>query len=178
MTDPRDKHDDHIDKARPLGGDISDVTDSDTSSELNLRPRTTATTTKRRRRLGAPLLLSVLLLAGGFVVFQFLTSATVFFCEADKVDKTKNCETGRRFRLLGTVDNGSVKEGNPLKFTVSWLGTTIPVTYQGDPGGIFCQGMNVAVEGRYTGQVFEGDRILVKHNETYVEENPDRESSC
>lgn len=161
---------------KPLGGDISDVTDGD--GQLDLSPRTTAATAKRRRRLGAPLFLAVLLLAGGFVVFQFLTSATVFFCEADKVDKTKNCETGRRFRLLGTVDVDSVKGGSPLQFTVSWLGSTIPVTYQGDPGGIFCEGMNVAVEGRYTGEVFEGDRILVKHNETYVEENPDRVREC
>jgi cytochrome c-type biogenesis protein CcmE len=156
-----------------LGADVSDGGD-----DLDLTPRAVNTTSREKRRLGAPLFLAFLLLVGGFVVFQFLNSATVFFCEANKAGVTKQCAAGKRFRLLGNVDNGSVQKGNPLRFTVSWLGSTIPVTYEGDPGGIFCEGMNVAVEGRYSGSEFNGDRIIVKHTEDYEAANPDRASDC
>jgi cytochrome c-type biogenesis protein CcmE len=162
-----------VDKPTGLGADVSDGGD-----DLDLTPRAATTVVRKKRRLGAPLMLAFLLLVGGFVVFQFLNSATVFFCEADKAGVTKQCAAGKRFRLLGNVDAGSVKKGNPLRFTVSWLGATIPVTYEGDPGGIFCEGANVAVEGRYTGSEFLGDRILVKHSEVYEEANPDRIRDC
>jgi cytochrome c-type biogenesis protein CcmE len=156
-----------------LGDDVSDGGD-----ELDLTPRAVATTSRKKRRLGAPLFLAFLLVVGGFVVFQFLSSATMFFCEANKAGVTKQCAVGKRFRLLGSVDNGSIKKGNPLRFNVSWLGATIPVTYEGDPGGIFCEGMNVAVEGRYSGSEFNGDRIIVKHTETYTAANPERVRDC
>jgi cytochrome c-type biogenesis protein CcmE len=156
-----------------LGADVSDGGD-----ELDLTPRAVSTTSRKKRRLGAPLLLAFLLVVGGFIVFQFLTSATVFFCEANKAGVSKDCAAGKRFRLLGNVDNGSVKKGNPLRFNVSWLGATVPVTYQGDPGGIFCEGQSVAVEGRYDGTEFSGDRILVKHDAVYSPADPDRSRGC
>jgi cytochrome c-type biogenesis protein CcmE len=174
-----------VDIDRPLGADVSDggddsrdTTRDTTRDNIDLTPRAVDTVVRKKRPLGAPLFLAALLLAGGFMVFQFLTKATVFFCEADKAGVTKDCAVGKRFRLLGTVDLGSVQKGTPLKFTVTWLGKTIPVTYEGDPGGIFCEGSNVAVEGRYAGPEFEGDRILVKHDEGYVAANPDRVRDC
>jgi cytochrome c-type biogenesis protein CcmE len=162
----------------PLGADVSDGGEDHTNDSINdnldLTPRSVNTVVRKKRKLGAPVLLAMLLLAGGLLVFQFLTKATVFFCEADKAGVTKDCAVGKRFRLLGTVDKGSVKQGTPLRFTVTWMGSTIPVTYEGDPGGIFCENSNVAVEGRYAGPEFAGDRILVKHDEGYVKANPGR----
>ena len=35
-------------------------------------------------------------------------------------------------------------------------------------------GIPAVVEGRMQGTTFAGDRILVKHTEQYIEENPDR----
>ena len=32
----------------------------------------------------------------------------------------------------------------------------------------------MVLEGRFVGEGFASDRILVKHSETYVAENPDR----
>ena len=145
---------------------------------LDLTPRDVPLARIRKRGVGAPLLLAGLLLGAGFIVFQFLNGATTFFCDAHEAGGKKGCEVGKRFRLLGTVDNGSVQKGSPLRFTVSWEGTTVPVTYQGDPGGIFCEGQNVAVEGKYLGSEFAGERILVKHSEQYVAANPDRPADC
>ena len=61
-----------------------------------------------------------------------------------------------------------------LHFTVTYNGATIPVTYQGEPGGIFQEGIPVVVEGRMTATGFAGDRVLVKHTEQYIEKNPGR----
>jgi cytochrome c-type biogenesis protein CcmE len=128
----------------------------------------------------------------GVIVYQGLANATLYFCNADEVGRRSECTGSKRFRLQGTVDNGSVVEdGGTLRFTVSYNGATIPVTYQGDPGGIFQEGIPTVVEGRMQGggagdggevgagggaggEVFAGDRILVKHTEQYIEENPER----
>ena len=128
----------------------------------------------------------------GVILYQGLANATLYFCNADEVGHRSECTGDKRFRLQGTVDHGSVAEdGATLHFTVSYNGATIPVTYQGEPGGIFQEGIPVVVEGRMQGggsgdgrevgggegaggAVFAGDRILVKHTEQYIEENPDR----
>jgi cytochrome c-type biogenesis protein CcmE len=83
-------------------------------------------------------------------------------------------------RLQGTVDNGSVnKLGVGLNFKVSYNNVTIPVAYSGgDPGGVFCEGVPVVVEGIYQSGTFHGDRILVKHTEQYTAANPGRVRDC
>lgn len=141
----------------------------------DLSPRPVAPTPLRHRRRVLPsVVLAGVLLAGGFVVFQFLGSATVFFCNADEIGVKADCSGSNHLRLQGLVDGGSVQKGTPLRFNVSFNGATVPVVYQGDPGGIFCEGIPVVVEGLYRAKVFEGDRILIKHTEQYKAANPNR----
>jgi cytochrome c-type biogenesis protein CcmE len=111
------------------------------------------------------------------VLFQGLTNATVYFCNADEVGVKGGCDPGQRFRLQGTVMAGSVQQDGDVveRFTVSYGRATVPVSYNGQPGGIFREGIPVVVEGRMgTDGTFAGDRVLVKHTEQYVEENPAR----
>ena len=50
-----------------------------------------------------------LVLAGSAVLlFQGLSNATVYFCNADEVGRRGDCTRGQRFRLQGTVDQGSI----------------------------------------------------------------------
>ncbi|HEX9259944.1 MAG TPA: cytochrome c maturation protein CcmE [Acidimicrobiales bacterium] len=148
------------------------------AGELNLTPRTSGASGPRpRRRWTSAVILAVVLGAAGFVVYQFLSSATVYFCNADEVGAKSDCQAGKRFRLQGTVDAGSVKRNGEIvqAFTVTYNGTTVPVTYQGDPGGIFRENLPVVVEGHMgTDGTFAGDRLLVKHSEQYREKNPDK----
>ena len=51
------------------------------------------------------------------------------------------------------------------------------VVHQGDPPELFQAGLPVVLEGRWQGDVFASDRILVKHSEEYKASNPDRVSS-
>ncbi len=145
------------------------VTDGDLSPRI-VPPAPTG----KRRKLGPPLFLSGVLVVAAIVIFQFLSNATVFFCNADEVGHRSDCSGAKRFRLQGTVVTGSIVQGTPLRFAVSYNGTTIPVTYDGQPGGIFKEDIPVVVEGRMDGPAFAGDRILVKHSEKYQETNPDR----
>jgi cytochrome c-type biogenesis protein CcmE len=147
---------------------------------VDLTPRTVSeldsslTRPPRRRRLGAGVVLAVVLAGVAVVLFQSLASATFEFCNADQIGVTKVCADGKR-PPPGHRRAGSIQPGVPLKFTVSYNGATVPVVYgDGEPGGIFREGIPVVVEGRYVNNVFVGTRIINKHTEQYREANPGR----
>jgi len=145
--------------------------------DLDLTPRTAAPPARRRRRWMPAALLALVLVASGFVLYQFLSNATVYFCNANEVGANGDCQPGKRFRLQGTVDAGSVQRDGRIvqHFTVTYDGATIPVAYQGDPGGIFRENIPVVVEGRMgTDGTFRADRLLAKHTEQYREKNPEK----
>jgi len=59
-------------------------------------------------------------------------------------------------------------------FTISFNNATVPVRYEGEPGGIFEECQPVVVHGQLVGQTFEGDRVEVKHSNEYEAENAER----
>ena len=61
-----------------------------------------------------------------------------------------------------------------MSFTLTSKSVEVPVRHKGDPPELFKPGIPVVLEGRFQGDVFSSDRILVRHSETYVAENPDR----
>ncbi|MEO8264110.1 MAG: cytochrome c maturation protein CcmE [Ilumatobacteraceae bacterium] len=147
---------------------------------MDLSPRTTTTTATlpppRRRHWGAVALLVVVLIAGGVVVTKFLTSAIDFYCNVDEVGHKSGCEAGRRLRIQGTVEEGTVKkDGAVTDFVIAFNGVTRPVHYEGDPGGLFQECIPVVVHGTLDSSgVFEGDKLEVKHTNEYAAKNPDR----
>ncbi len=147
---------------------------------MDLSPRQTTTTATlpppRRRNWRAIVLLVVVLVAGGIVVTKFLTSAIDFYCNVDEVGQKSGCETGRRLRIQGTVEEGTVeKVGAVTTFVIAFNGATMDVRYQGDPGGLFQECIPVVVHGKVdSAGVFEGDKLEVKHSNDYVADNPDR----
>jgi cytochrome c-type biogenesis protein CcmE len=142
---------------------------------VDLTPRTSGpVVATKKRKVGAPVLLALVLVAAGFVVWQFLANATMYFCNADEVGHRSACTGDKRFRLQGTVVKGSVAKGAPVTFQVAYNGTSIPVQLGSEPNGIFREDIPVVVEGRMVGATFMGDRLLVKHDEKYIEKNPDR----
>jgi cytochrome c-type biogenesis protein CcmE len=159
-----------------------DVTDQGASGQdttVDLSPRTTTDPAvppaPSRRRWPWVAGLAALLGLAAFIIFQFLSSATLYFCNADEVGRRDACSEGDRFRLQGTVDDGSVQlTETGMTFTVTHNGATWPVRYDGEPGGIFDEGIPVVVEGRLLDGTFEGERVLVKHSSTYREKNPGR----
>ncbi len=117
----------------------------------------------------------VVLAALGFLVFQGLGNATLYFRTADEAVAQREQLGERRFRIEGDVVDGSVRQvGNDVSFTLTSKDVRVPVQHKGDPPELFRPGIPVVLEGRFQGDHFSSDRILVKHSETYVAENPER----
>lgn len=145
------------------------------STTLEAVPPAAGRPRSRNRNRTVVVLLAVLLFAGGFILFQGLSSAKVYFCNADEVGRRSDCGGVQRFRLQGTVETGSVKQqADGVDFTVFFNGTSVPVHHVGDPGGIFKEGIPVVVEGRLVSGTFQSDLLMVKHSEQYIEKNPNR----
>lgn len=125
----------------------------------------------RRNWLAAVVVLGAL----GFLVFQGLGNATLYFRTADEA-VAQRAELGdRRFRIEGDVVAGTVSQvGQDVAFRIVSKGVEVPVTHRGDPPELFQPGIPVVLEGRFHGEGFASDRILVKHSETYVADNPGR----
>src|SRR4029077_13153661 len=93
----------------------------------------------------------------------------------DEVGTRDGCNADRRIRLQGTVDEGSVtKVGNATAFTISFNGVSMPVVYDGEPGGIFKECIPVVVHGVIVDGTLQGDQVEVKHSEEYVAANDQR----
>jgi len=119
--------------------------------------------------------LTLVLVAGGVIVTQFLTSAVDYYCNVDEVGTRDGCSADRRIRLQGTVDEGSVtKVGDATAFTITFNHVTMPVIYDGEPGGIFKECIPVVVHGVIKNGELQGDRVEVKHSEEYVAVNDER----
>ena len=117
----------------------------------------------------------VVLAALGFLVFQGLGNATLYFRTADEAVAQREQLGDRRFRIEGDVVDGSVHQvGNDVSFVLTSKSVEVPVRHQGDPPELFRPGIPVVLEGRFQGDHFSSDRIMVRHSETYVAENPER----
>src|SRR5207248_3052946 len=81
----------------------------------------------------------------------------------------------RRFRIEGAVVGGTVQEvGGGTRFDIESKGARVHVQHQGGPPELFKPGIPVVLEGRFDGDDFVSDRIMVKHSEEYIAKNPER----
>lgn len=116
-----------------------------------------------------------ILAALGFLLGRGLGDATVYFRTADEAVAQRASLGDRRFRIEGDVVAGSVREGGgTVDFRIVSKGVEVPVVHHGDPPELFKPGIPVVLEGRFQGEPFVSDRLMVKHSETYVADHPER----
>jgi cytochrome c-type biogenesis protein CcmE len=126
--------------------------------------------TRKQRRLtmiGGSL--GVLALAAGLVLYA-LRDSIVFFSTPTMVAE-QHVPPGRRFRLGGLVQPGSLKRGDNLAFTfeVADGNARLQVTYRGILPDLFREGQGVVAEGALDASgVFKADTVLAKHDENYM----------
>lgn len=141
---------------------------------MDLTPRPTEPSKKRRRWMPI-VLLSLVGVGGVVIVTQFLTSAIDYYCNVDEIGVRSGCETSSRLRVQGTVEQNSLKKtDNKTSFVMTFNNKSITVAYAGDPGGVFQECISVVAHGRMVNEVFESNRIEVKHSNEYVEKNSER----
>jgi cytochrome c-type biogenesis protein CcmE len=131
-----------------------------------------------RRRLRLGLVIGVIAGALAFLLLQGLDNATLYFRNADEAVAMRDELGDRRFRLQGTVLAGSVTRlgDDGLEFRVTYDGVEVPVRHRGEQPALFRPGIPVVLEGHFPegGDVYESDRIMVRHTSEYREEHPDR----
>ena len=126
--------------------------------------------TRKRRRL-VFVVLGMLVLGGAtaLVLTAFEDSLVFFYSPTDIA--TKQLPADRRVRIGGIVEAGSIArgaDGLSVRFTVTDLANTIPVSYRGVLPDLFREGQGVVAEGRLANGVFQADEVLAKHDEKYM----------
>src|SRR3954471_8687061 len=128
-----------------------------------------AMTRKQRRMTIIGGSLAVLALAAALVL-NALRDSIVFFSTPTMVAE-KHVEPGKRFRLGGLVQPGSLQRGDNLAvtFEVADGGAKLAVAYKGILPDLFREGQGVVAEGALDANgVFKADTVLAKHDETYM----------
>jgi cytochrome c-type biogenesis protein CcmE len=157
--------------------DAPDGTDeSAESQEVPLVPRRGAKPRlllgSRRRQLIA---FGIIAVGLGFLIFQGLGNATVYFKTADEAVAQRAKLGTHQFRIEGTVQPGVHQVGQDVSFVIANNGVSVPVIHRGDPPQLFKAGIPVVLEGRFAPDGhFSSDLIMVKHTEDYVAKHPDR----
>ena len=156
-------------RRRPRRGQAVDLSAPDRHRRRAPRRR------RRRRRRGRPALVLVVLAGVGVHPVPGPPTPPLYFCNADEVGQRAELHGDKRFRVQGTVDDGSDSrvDAGTSPSRVSYNGATIPVHYQRRarrhlPGGDARRGRGP--DGRTA--TFAGDRILVKHTEQYTGREP------
>lgn len=181
LNSPTGEHDDRHDRR----GDRHD--DEAEGAQLDLRPRdgtSLAASRRRGKKWPAVLVLALVLVGGGVLVTQFLSSAIDYYCNVDEIGTKDGCDANGRIRVQGNVEEGSVdQDGVVTTFLIQFNGVELPVRYEGDPGGVFQECVPVVVHGRLFEDTaadgtltrsFEGDRVEVKHSNEYEAQNEGR----
>ena len=126
---------------------------------------------RKHRRLSFVAPGMILLGAAAALVLSAFEENLVFFYSPTDIAE-KDLPDGRRFRLGGLVEEGSVhrlEDGLTVEFAVTDLAATVPVSYRGPLPDLFREGQGVVAEGVMTaGGVFEADGVLAKHDENYM----------
>lgn len=108
---------------------------------------------------------AVCLAAVGWLVFGQLSENVTYF---RTVSEARAERDDGRFRLMGEVVSGSVREtGEGVHFEVTDGAQVAAVVHRGDPPQLFAGGVPVVCEGRWRGEVFESDRIMIRHGNEY-----------
>lgn len=124
---------------------------------------------KRNRRLVLIAVVGAMLAGAVALALVGLRDAVVYFYAPSEL--AQKAKAGERVRIGGLVESGSVSraENGALLFSVTDGAAIIPVRYEGHPPDLFREGQGVVCEGRYTpGAPFHADRVLAKHDETYM----------
>lgn len=146
---------------------------------LDVSPRTGAHTrsagdSKVRRYLAVG---GVVLLLGGLgvVVFNGLSDAATFYYNVDEAVEKSSTLGDQRFRMQGNVAPGTITETDDgVDFVLAYGDAEVPVVHLGDPPELFDYDIPVIIEGSFDGKVFASDEILIRHDNTYEEENDER----
>jgi cytochrome c-type biogenesis protein CcmE len=125
--------------------------------------------TRKRRRLYLVIMGMLALGASVGLVLNAISADIVFFYSPTDL-VTKHIPEGRRMRIGGLVERGTLKrDGKTVTFRITDNTNSIPVTYTGILPDLFREGQGVVAEGRIRPDgIFGATEILAKHDQKYM----------
>lgn len=125
-----------------------------------------ASTRRRKRWPWSFLLVGVIILAAvGYLIYANTQSNAVYDMTVSELGQCTHC-LGQIVRVEGTVQWGSIQRDNTMQqlaFVISDGKQSLPVVYTGVVPDIFNVGIQVVVEGHYSGQgAFQAQTLLTK----------------
>ncbi|MBX9634876.1 MAG: cytochrome c maturation protein CcmE [Magnetospirillum sp.] len=126
--------------------------------------------TRKQRRLYFVILGVLAVSAAAALVLTALKQDIVFFFSPSEIVEAKIPTEGRRIRLGGLVEEGSViKDGAVVKFRITDGAHAVAVTFSGLLPDLFREGQGVVTEGKMaTDGSFLASEVLAKHDENYM----------
>ena len=124
-------------------------------------------TVQPRKRIPFSFLLAGLAIIGAmmYLVYANTQASALYYLTVPELRHCSDCMT-RSVRVAGIVEDRSVKQNvnaQSITFTITDNNQTLPVTYHGVVPDIFRAGVQVVVEGHYTGRgPFEAQTLLAK----------------
>lgn len=137
-------------------------------------PRSGSRNTRRFVAIGA---LVAVLVGLAVVLFVGLNDAATFFYNVDEAVEIRDELEGERFRMQGNVVEGSVVDtSGGVDFVITFGGVDVPVSHSGTPPELFGPDIPVVLEGSFVEgeETFSSDEILIRHDNEYDEEHPER----
>ena len=124
---------------------------------------------RKHKRLTFVVIAMALLGAAATLALIAFRDNIVFFYSPTEVAEKKIAD-GRRIRIGGLVEEGSVRKqpGAIVVFRLTDLNTAIPVQYKGLLPDLFREGQGIVAEGRLEKGEFRAEEVLAKHDETYM----------
>jgi cytochrome c-type biogenesis protein CcmE len=93
---------------------------------------------------------------------------TYYLYPNEAVAQRDDFPDGERFRLAGQVVAGSVAgSGEDLTFSVTDGSGTVDVVLVNPPPPLFSDEVPVLLEGYWSGDLFNAERALIRHDENY-----------
>lgn len=126
-------------------------------------------TRKQKRTALIAAALGGLGIATTLVLFALSDTIVFFYSPSDLIEK--RVAAGKRVRIGGLVEQGSVKKLDDahVEFVVTDTVKTLKVNYQGLLPDLFREGQGVIAEGSVSANgVFAADSVLAKHDEKYM----------
>ncbi len=103
-----------------------------------------------------------------FLIFGGLGENIVYFRTVSEAVAERADDGHSRLRIAGEVVAGSlVPTADGVNFTVTDGNQTALIVHKGDPPELFKDGAPVVCEGRWDGETFASDRIMIKHGSEY-----------
>jgi len=122
----------------------------------------------RRSRTAYAVVAVVCLGAVAYLMLVAFRANVVYYKTPTEAVTDRSDDGAHRLRLAGQVVPGSVVEGDHIvSFDVTDGETTVHVDHDGEPPQMFGEDVPIVAEGKWSGEVFASDRIMIRHGNDY-----------